>query len=95
MRFPAAACVLRAFPARGLFGLSVLCCLSFSAQASVDCATLKPQAPVAPGNVLQGLPLASELAAPDAQVGSGVGFAQLFAEGTTVELVLARAKQRA
>ena len=50
------------------------------------------QAPVAPGNVLQGLPLASELAAPDAQVGSGVGFAQLFAEGTTVELVLARAK---
>ena len=92
MRFPAAACALRAFPARGLFGLSVLCCLSFSAQASVDCATLKPQAPVAPGNVLQGLPLASELAAPDAQVGSGVGFAQLFAEGTTVELVLARAK---
>lgn len=92
MRFPAAARALRAIPARGLFGLSVLCCLSFTAQASVDCATLKPQGPVAPGNVLQDLPLASELAAPDAQIGSGAGLVELFAEGTTVELALARAK---
>jgi len=92
MRFHAAARVSRAIPARRLLGLSVLCGLSFAAQASVDCATLKPQSPLAPDNALQALPLAGELAAPDAQVGSGVGFAQLFAEGTTVELVLARAK---
>jgi hypothetical protein len=90
MRFHAAAFAIRAIPARGLIGLSVLC-LSFAVQASVDCATLQPQPP-APANALQTLPLAGELAAPDAQVGSGVGFAQLFADGTTVELVLARVK---
>lgn len=92
MRSPSAARAFRAIPARGLFGLSLLLCVSAAAQASVDCATLKPQAPTVPGNVLQALPLADESAPPDARVGSGVGFAQLFAEGTTVELVLARAK---
>jgi len=60
------------------------------AQAAVDCAGLKPPLPA--GNALQSAPIAEELATPDVQVGTGVGFSQLFAEGTTVELVLARVK---
>ena len=70
----------------GLFGAS-------AAQASVDCAGLKPTVP-AVANALQSTPIAEELAAPNAQVGAGVGFAQLYAEGTTVELVLARVKHQ-
>ena len=61
------------------------------AQASVDCSTLKPQAPAGMG-ALQSAPIAEELTVPSAQIGAGVGFAQLFPEGTTVELVLARVK---
>lgn len=74
-------------------GLVVLAAIGFAsgARASTDCATLKPQSPGKAG-ALQSLPIAEELAAPDAQVGAGVGFAQLFPEGTTVELVLARVK---
>lgn len=74
-------------------GLIVLSSLAFAAgaQASVDCSTLKPQTPSRTG-ALQSAPIADELAAPNAQVGAGVGFAQLFPEGTTVELVLARVK---
>jgi hypothetical protein len=75
-----------AFAAFALFGAS-------AAQANVDCAGLKPPSP-AGGNVLQAMPIAEELAAPDAQVGAGVGFAQLYPEGTTVELVLARVKHQ-
>jgi hypothetical protein len=72
--------------ALGLFGAS-------AAHASVDCAGLKPPVP-AVANALQSMPIAEELAAPNAQIGAGVGFAQLYAEGTTVELVLARVKHQ-
>ena len=74
----------------GLIGLSLFG-LAAGAQASVDCNALKPQLP-AKGNLLQSTPIAEELATPNAQIGSGVGFAQLFVEGTSVELVLARVK---
>lgn len=73
-----------------LIGLSLFAFIA-GAQASVDCTALKPQAP-AKGNILQSTPIAEELAVPNAQIGSGVGFAQLFVEGTSVDLVLARVK---
>ena len=78
--------------ARGLIGLSALC-FAAGAHAAVDCASFKPVTP-ALGNALQTLPIAEELAAPNAQLGSGVGFAQLFSEGTTVDLVLSRAQRQ-
>lgn len=90
MRTRSAFFAARARIASGLIGISLLG-LTAGAQASVDCATLKPQAP-AKGHALQSTPIAEELAAPDAQIGSGVGFAQLFVQGTSVELVLARVK---
>jgi hypothetical protein len=80
----------RARIASALIGLSLLGVVA-GVQASVDCTALKPRAP-AKGNVLQSTPIAEELAAPNAQIGSGVGFAQLFVEGTSVDLVLARVK---
>lgn len=61
--------------------------------AAVDCASFKPLAP-AKGNALQLTPIAEELAAPSAQVGTGVGFAQLFSEGATVEVVLSRVQHQ-
>jgi hypothetical protein len=61
--------------------------------AAVDCATFKPLAP-AKGNALQLTPIAEELAAPSAQVGAGVGFAQLFSEGATVDVVLSRVQHQ-
>ncbi|MBX3710582.1 MAG: hypothetical protein KF800_01250 [Lysobacter sp.] len=66
--------------------------MSTTASAAVDCAALKPVAP-AQTNALQLNPIAEELAAPSAQVGSGVGFSQLFSDGVTVDLALSRAKQ--
>lgn len=82
-------------PRRGFNVLIVVVGLSgaAAAQASVDCAGLRPPVP-AVANALQSTPIAEELAAPNAQVGAGVGFAQLYAEGTTVELVLARVKHQ-
>jgi hypothetical protein len=65
--------------------------MSTTASAAVDCAALKPVAP-AQTNALQLNPIAEELAAPSAQIGSGVGFSQLFAEGVTVDLALSRVK---
>ena len=61
--------------------------------AAVDCATFKPLAP-AKGNVLQLTPIAEELAPPSAQLGTGVGFSQLFSEGATVEVVLSRVQHQ-
>jgi hypothetical protein len=61
--------------------------------AAVDCASFKPLAP-GKGNALQLTPIAEELAAPNAQVGTGVGFAQLFSEGATVEVVLSRVQHQ-
>ena len=65
--------------------------MSTTASAAVDCAALKPVAP-AQTNALQLNPIAEELAAPSAQVGSGVGFSQLFSDAVTVDLALSRAK---
>lgn len=59
----------------------------------VDCASFKPLAP-SKGNALQLTPIAEELAAPSAQVGTGVGFAQLFSEGATVDVVLSRVQHQ-
>lgn len=73
-----------------VIGLSLFA-FAAGAHASVDCTALKPQVP-AKGNILQSTPIAEELAVPNAQIGSGVGFAQLFVEGTSVDLVLARVK---
>ena len=61
--------------------------------AAVDCASFKPLPP-SRGNALQLTPIAEELAAPSAQVGTGVGFAQLFSEGATVEVVLSRVQHQ-
>lgn len=81
-------------------GLTVIGLIAFSAlfaaparAAAVDCATFKPLAP-AKGNALQLTPIAEELAAPNAQIGTGVGFAQLFSEGATVEVVLSRVQHQ-
>ena len=73
--------------AMGFIVLSV----GFSHQtlAAVDCGSFKPLAP-SKGNALQLTPIADELSAPTAQIGTGVGFAQLFSEGATVDVVLSR-----
>lgn len=71
-----------------LVGLSTLC-FAAGAQAAIDCASFKPLSP-SRGNALQTLPIAEELAAPNAQLGAGVGFAQLFSDGATVDVVLSR-----
>lgn len=65
--------------------------MSATASAAVDCAALKPVAPVQT-NALQLNPIAEELSSPSAQIGSGVGFSQLFSDGVTVDLALSRAK---
>ncbi len=72
----------------GLIGLSTLC-FAAGAQAAVDCASFKPLSP-SNGNGLQIVPIAEELAAPNRQLGTGVGFAELLSVGTTVEVVLSR-----
>lgn len=72
----------------GLIGLSSLC-YAQGAQAAIDCASFKPLSP-STGNTLQIVPIAEELAAPNRQLGTGVGFAELFSAGTTVEVVLSR-----
>ncbi len=75
-----------------LVGLSALC-FAAGAQAAVDCASFKPLSP-SRGNALNTLPIAEELAAPSAQLGTGVGFAELFAGGTTVDVVLSRVQHQ-
>jgi hypothetical protein len=78
-----------------MHGLSALALIGLSASfatsshASVDCASFRPLVPAKSG-VLQLTPIAEELAAPKAQIGTGVGFAQLFSEGATVDVVLSR-----
>ncbi len=76
----------------GLIGLSALC-FAAGAQAAVDCASFKPLSPSV-GNTLQILPIAEELAPPSRQLGAGVGFAELFSAGTTVEVVLSRVQHQ-
>lgn len=76
----------------GLIGLSALC-FAAGAQAAVDCASFKPLSP-SRGNALQILPIAEELAAPSGQLGTGVGFAELFSAGTTVDVVLSRVQHQ-
>jgi hypothetical protein len=71
-----------------LIGLSALC-YAGGAQAAIDCASFKPLSP-STSNTLQILPIAEELAAPNRQIGTGAGFAELFSAGTTVEVVLSR-----
>lgn len=74
-----------------LIGLSAS--LASVSYASVDCASFKLVA-VAKGGALQLTPIAEELAAPNGQIGTGVGFAQMFSDGTTVDVVLSRIKQQ-
>lgn len=76
----------------GLIGLSALC-YAGSAQAAIDCASFKPLSP-STGNSLQIVPIAEELAAPNRQLGTGVGFSELFSAGTTVEVVLSRVQHQ-
>ncbi len=71
-----------------LMGFSVMC-YAGGAHAAIDCASFKPLSP-STGNTLQILPIAEELAAPNRQLGTGVGFAELLSAGTTVEVVLSR-----
>lgn len=73
-------------------GFVLLAGLAGGAHAAVDCAALKPAMP-APTNALQLAPIAQELAAPGAQVGSGVGFAALFSQDLGVDDVVARAQR--
>lgn len=75
-----------------LIGLSALC-FAAGAQAAVDCASFKPLSP-SRGNALQIVPIAEELAAPSGQLGTGVGFAELFSAGTTVDVVLSRVQHQ-
>ena len=70
----------------------LLSSLAGGAHAAVDCAALKPVMATAT-NALQLAPIAQELAAPGAQVGSGVGFAGLFSEELTVDVATARAQR--
>lgn len=79
--------------AMGLIALSAATFACPTHAATVDCASFKPLVP-AKGNALQLTPIAEELAAPNAQVGTGVGFAQLFSEGATVEVVLSRVQHQ-
>jgi hypothetical protein len=72
----------------GLIGFSAMC-YAGGAHAAIDCASFKPLSP-STGNTLQILPIAEELAAPNRQLGTGVGFAELLSAGTTVEVVLSR-----
>ena len=90
-KVPASTC-MQGLMSLGLIALSA----TFTGQthaAAVDCASFKPLVPVK-GNALQLTPIAEELAAPSAQVGTGVGFAQLFSEGATVEVVLSRVQHQ-
>ena len=73
-------------------GLSGLLCVMGGAHAAVDCTTLRPVT-LSRANALQLNPVAQELAAPGAQVGSGVGFAGLFPEDLTVDVVISRAER--
>lgn len=82
------------------YGLVALSLIVFSTTligpvyaAAVDCASFKPLSP-SKGNALQLTPIAEELAAPSSQVGAGVGFAQLFSEGATVDIVLSRVQHQ-
>jgi len=77
----------------GLIGLSGAMFSGHLHAAAVDCATYKPLAPIK-SNALQLTPIAEEMAAPSAQIGTGVGFAQLFSEGATVEVVLSRVQHQ-
>jgi hypothetical protein len=84
-----------------MHGLTIMTLIALSAAifsgpvyaAAVDCATYKPLAPVKT-NALQLTPIAEEMAAPNAQLGTGVGFAQLFSEGASVEVVLSRVQHQ-
>jgi hypothetical protein len=84
-----------------MHGLTIMALIGLSAAifsgpvyaAAVDCATYKPLAPVKT-NALQLTPIAEEMAAPSAQLGTGVGFAQLFSEGASVEVVLSRVQHQ-
>ncbi len=76
----------------GLIGFSALC-YAGGAQAAIDCASFKPISP-STGNTLQIVPIAEELAPPNRQLGTGVGFAELFSAGTTVEVVLSRVQHQ-
>lgn len=92
MRPLSAAAALQTSFTSTLVGLSALC-FAAGAQAAVDCASFKPLSPSV-SNTLQILPIAEELSPPSRQLGAGVGFAELFSAGTTVEVVLSRVQHQ-
>lgn len=67
--------------------------VSVSAQADTGCLATRT-AEVQASRSLKGSPVADELSAPSAQLGSGVGFARLFDDAVSVDLVLSRIKHR-
>ncbi len=93
MRITPASNHVHGWKAIGLTVLSTAMFVNLAHAAAVDCASFKPLSP-SRGNALQLTPIAEELAAPSAQVGAGIGFVQLFSEGTTVEVVLSRVQHQ-
>lgn len=63
------------------------------AHADTGCLATR-SAEVQATRTLKGSPLADELSAPSAQLGAGVGFARLFDDAVTVDLVLSRIKHQ-
>ena len=84
MRRLSSACLLALAPAL-LLPVSVL--------ADTGCLATRT-AEVQASRSLKGSPVADELSAPSAQLGAGVGFARLFDDAVSVDLVLSRIKHQ-
>jgi hypothetical protein len=77
-------------PLPAMAALVAVLSLPGTALASVGCDLPRPQA--SPGTSLL-VPVAEELAAPNAQLGAGVGFARLMSDDVSVDRVIARMRQ--
>lgn len=67
--------------------------LTASAYADTGCLATRT-AEVQASRSLKGSPVADELSAPSAQLGAGVGFARLFDDAVSVDLVLSRIRHQ-
>lgn len=67
--------------------------LSLVAQADTGCLATRT-AEVQVSRSLKGSPVADELSAPSAQLGAGVGFARLYDDAVSVDLVLSRIRHQ-
>lgn len=67
--------------------------LSLAAQADTGCLATRT-AEVQASRSLKGSPVADELSAPSAQLGAGVGFARLYDDAVSVDLVLSRIRHQ-